>query len=194
MVIDLAQRELGVDDLQLAGYCAFFFVAGEETTATAIARTSIMLAGWPDLRARLAAELDLVPHAAREFLRLTSPFQYVTRIAACDMEIGEQQVRAGQSVNIVLAAANRDPTVFPDPDVFKLDRAGPEAVPFGYGAYRCLGAGMATLETEAAISALVRFPDLRLAEAPPLSEPRLRVPALASAKARFAAADQRDGP
>jgi cytochrome P450 len=186
LMIGLAERELGVDEVQLAGYCAFFFVAGEETTATGISRASIMMARQPEIRARLQVEPARTPAAAREYLRLISPFQYVTRVAGKNIEIGDQQIRAGEIVNIVLAAANRDPSVFANPDAFDLDRDDDaEAMPFGYGAYRCLGAGMATIEIEAAISVLARFGGLRLADDNPKSEPRLRVPALATARAVF---------
>ena len=187
-MIRLAEDDLGVDDLQLAGFCAFFFVAGEETTATAISRAMVMLAQRPDLRANLVAQPALVPKAAKEFLRLTSSFQYVVRVPIRDLKIGSHEVRSGQNVVVVLAAANRDPEAFPDPDSIRFDRSGPEALAFGYGAYRCLGARMATIELEAAILALSRVPDIQLAE-PALSEMRLRVPALASARARFATAN-----
>jgi cytochrome P450 len=188
LMIRLAERTLGVSDVELAGFCAFFFVAGEETTGTGIARSSVMLAAQPALRSRLAAEPDRMPHLVREFQRLTSPFQYVTRIAVRDVTVAGTLVRAEQTVNVILASANRDPAVFADPDAIDLDRTGPEAIPFGYGAYRCIGVGLATLELDVAVSALLRCPDLRLAPGSPVWERRMRVPSLISAQAFFGGA------
>ena len=187
-MIDLASRELAADEAEIAGYCAFFFVAGEESTAAGVARASVMLLERPDIRQRLSDDARLIPAAAEEYLRLVSPFQYVTRIAAKDIALGDVTVARGQSVTVLLGGANHDPRQYPDPDAIELERKGPENLAFGVGAHSCLGAKMATLEMEVALSALARCPDIRLGPSPPAPESRLRVPALISAQAVFGAA------
>ena len=109
----------------------------------------------------------------------------MTRIAAADLCLGGQQIKGGDTVHLVLAAANRDPDIFADPDRFDIDRGGAEPIAFGGGEYRCLGARMATIELEVAIAALARNPDLQLGPGPVCWEARTRVPALASAPAMF---------
>jgi len=183
-MVALAREEAEVGERDLAGYLAFFFVAGEETSAAAIALSAAMLAERPALRAAIAREPDVARPAAREFLRLTSTFQYVSRVASADLELGGCKISKGNLVHIALGAANRDPAAFPDPDEIRFDRERPEALPFGSGPHRCLGANLATLELVAAILAISQAPDIRL-EAPLQFEPLLRIPALARARITF---------
>lgn len=181
-----ADRELGMSDRDLAGLLIFVFVAGQETTASGIPAASVMLLRDGDLRDRLAAQPAKIPAAARELLRLAAPIQYVARIASRDSEIGGKAVRAGDRVNIILAAACRDPAVFPDPDGINIGREGPGSLAFGHGAYRCLGAAVAQMETEVALAALLANPDLRLVPGSVAWESRTRVPSMTHAWAEFA--------
>jgi hypothetical protein len=192
-MVSLAREEADVGERDLAGYLAFFFVAGEETTAAAIALSAAMLVERPALRAAVAKGPDAARAAAKEYLRLTSTFQYVSRVAAADLELGGRQVFRGNLVHIALGAANRDPAVFPDPDEFRLDRERQEALPFGLGPHRCLGANLATLELEAAILAIARAPEIRL-EVPLHFEPLLRIPTITRAWVTFDASSAKLSP
>jgi pimeloyl-[acyl-carrier protein] synthase len=185
ILVRLNESELGLNDRDLAGFCTFFFVGGQETTATGIAASALTLLQRDDLRARLIAQPAKLAGATREFLRIAAPFQYVVRIATRDGVIGDEEIRSGERVNIILGAANRDPVAFPDPDKIDPDREGPDSLAFGHGAYRCLGAGLAQVETEVAIAGLLANPDLHLAPGTVVWETRTRVPALARAWAEF---------
>ncbi|MGI8840518.1 MAG: cytochrome P450 [Caulobacteraceae bacterium] len=185
-LVGRSDSELELSDRELAGLLTFIFSGGLETTAMGIAASALMLLEHDDLRARLIAEPDRIPGAAREFLRLATPFQYVARIASREAEIGGRAIAAGERVNVILGAANRDPAAFPDPDAIDLDRRGPDSLVFGHGAYRCLGAGLAQMETEVAIAAVLANPDLRLAPGSVAWEKQMRVPAMTRAWAEFA--------
>jgi cytochrome P450 len=184
-LVSRADRELEMGDRELAGLLIFIFIAGQETTAAGIPAAIVMLLQRPDLRESLVADRAKIPAAAREFLRLVAPFQYVVRIASRDGEIGGELVMAGERVTIVLAAANRDPEAFPGPDAIEVNRLGLDSLAFGHGAYRCLGAGLAQMETEVALAAVLAHPDLGLAPGAVEWETRTRVPAMTRAWADF---------
>lgn len=185
LIVQLAGRELALSDRELAGYCTFFFIGGEETTASGIAASTYMLLQRTALRERLRAQQDKLPGATRELLRLAAPFRYVTRIATRDSVLGERTVTSGSRVILMLGAANRDPAAFTNPDEVDPDRVGPDSLAFGHGAYRCLGAGLAQVETEIALAHLLQAPELQLVPGSARWEQRMRVPALARALARF---------
>ncbi len=185
-LVSRADRELEMGDRELAGLLIFIFIAGQETTAAGIPAAIVMLLRRRDMRESLVADPARIPAAAREFLRLVAPFQYVVRIASRDGEIGGERVKAGERVTVVLAAANRDPEAFPGPDAIDIDRKGADSLTFGYGAYRCLGAALAQMETEVALAAILAHPDLRLAPDAIEWETRTRVPSMTRAWAEFA--------
>lgn len=150
---EVADPPLG--PMELAGACTLLLFGGHETTTTYITHASLALLDHPAELHRLAADPSLVPNAVEELHRFAPPSMNQVRIAAVDHERGGQQVRAGQTVLLGIAAANRDPAVFADPDVLRLDR--PEAqrhVGFGYGIHYCLGAPLAKLEGQVAMAAL----------------------------------------
>ncbi|HEV2362704.1 MAG TPA: cytochrome P450 [Caulobacteraceae bacterium] len=161
-----ADADGGWTDDELAGSCAFFLGAARETTATAIAACAVRLLKDPLLLTRLRAEPAIRAVALRELLRLITPFQFVGRRARRDKFIAGQEIRSGQSVCVLLAAANRDPSVFPEPDKVDLDRQGPEPLTFGSGEMRCLGEQLGRLEVGLAIDRLLEHPDLRLSGEP----------------------------
>ncbi len=140
-------------------------VGGHETTANLIGNGLLALL-------RNVTQLDLLRTggveavtAIEELLRYDSPVQYTGRIARHDVEIDGRQIRAGQGVRLFLAAANRDPDAFTEPDVLDLTRDPNPHMGFGNGIHFCLGAPLARLEAGIAISEIVRrFPNLRLAD------------------------------
>jgi hypothetical protein len=117
----------------------------------------------PDQLRRLHQDPALIHSAVEELLRYDSPVQRVTRIVVGQVELGGQTFNDGEFVSPVLAAANRDPDRFADPDRLDLTRANNRHLSFGNGPHFCLGAPLARLEAEVAIGALLqRLPTLRL--------------------------------
>lgn len=130
--------------------------AGTETTGNLIGNCVAALLDQPRLAALLRADRDLIPQFVDEIARRDSATQYTARRALVDLHINGQQVHGGQSVVLLLAAANRDPAAFPDPDAILLDRPSqPMPVGFGHGSHFCFGAPLARLETRLALDHLL---------------------------------------
>ncbi len=122
-------------------------VAGHETTANLLGAGLITLLMPDEGGARIADRVDVCdPALATELIRIDGPVQSTARTATADQVVGGVEIRSGQSVLVVVAAANRDPAAFDEPDRFRLDRRGPAPLSFGYGAHYCLGAALAKLE------------------------------------------------
>jgi cytochrome P450 len=121
----------------------------------------------PDQMALLRANPELARPAVEEFLRYDPPVQMLPRAATTDFEIAGQLVRKGDVFSVVMAAANRDPEVFPDPNRLDRQRAKNDHLSFGFDRHMCLGAQLARLEAQIAFIALVqRLPDLTLVSEP----------------------------
>jgi pimeloyl-[acyl-carrier protein] synthase len=141
-----------------------FLVAGHETTTNLIGNGMLALLTHPDQLQRLESDPSLIPGAVEEFLRHDSPVQFTNRIALEDVALGDKTIRRGQLVFLFLAAANRDPAHFPDPDRLDVTRAVHKHVAFGLGHHFCLGAPLARLEAQLAFATILRrLPRLRLA-------------------------------
>ncbi len=140
-------------------------VAGHDTTTTFIGNAVVALLDQPDQLALLHGEPDCIPAAMEELLRFDAPVPHSTfRYAAEPVEIGGRTIPTGAQVIVSLAAANRDPQRFAEPDRLDLQRTGARHVAFGHGIHHCLGAPLARLEGELALRSLIRrFPALRLA-------------------------------
>jgi pimeloyl-[acyl-carrier protein] synthase len=151
--------EDGITDLVM-----LLLLAGHETATHLIGNGLLALLRHADQISRLRADPGLCPSAIQELLRYASPLHGVLRTATDDIMLGGRRVRRGDSVCIVLAAANRDPDVFPDPERLDTGRSATAHLAFGRGPHRCLGASLAEVTGEIGISSLFRgFPDLRLA-------------------------------
>lgn len=147
---------------ELLSLCELILAAGNETTRNLIGNGVLALIRHPEERKRLQEEPALLPSAVEEFLRFDGPIQMTDRVATEDCEIGGQRIRAGQLVGVLLGSANRDPERFTDPDRLDVGRADNRHLAFGHGLHFCLGAGLARLEAQVAIGALLRrFPDFR---------------------------------
>jgi cytochrome P450 len=169
-LIAVEERGDALSEPELLTMCQLLLVAGHETTVNLIGNGVLTLLENRDERERLHREPELARSAVEEMMRFTSPVQVTGRVALEDMEIGGRAVRARQTVTGVLAAANRDPEVFSDPDRLDLGRDPNPQIGFGRGIHFCLGAPLARLEAQIAIPALFeRFRGLVLAGAP---EPR----------------------
>ena len=141
---------------ELLSFCILLLVAGNETTTNLIGNAVRCFLDYPAELERLRADLALVPAAVEEVLRFRSPVQATIRFAMEDTELGGQTIRRGQRAIVWLAAANRDPAEFPDPDRFDVGRQPNRHLAFGLGIHFCLGAPLARLEAKVAIEELLR--------------------------------------
>jgi len=147
-------------------------VGGLETTTNLIGNGLLALLRHPDQWELLRERPALVPSAVEEFLRFESPIQHTARVAPADGELGGQVIRKGQGVIAVMAAANRDPERFPDPDRFDIGRPDNRHLAFGWAGHHCFGAPLARLEAQLSFSAfLSRMGSLRLTSDPVVWRP-----------------------
>jgi pentalenic acid synthase len=155
--------ELRRDELLMM--CLMLLGAGHETTANMISLGTVALLEHPDQLSALRSDPELLPRTVEELLRYLSIADYVTtRIAAEDTELSGTAIRAGEGVIALLAAANWDPAVFPEPERLDVHRGNRHHVSFGYGVHQCLGQNLARLELEIVFSSLfTRIPTLRAA-------------------------------
>jgi cytochrome P450 len=137
--------------------------AGFETTSNFVSNAVHVLLQHPDQLDELIADLSLLPAAIGELLRYESPAPMpLPRVATGDLEIGGQTIKKGDTVAVALAAANRDPAHFSDPERFDIHRTDNNYISFGFGAHYCLGHALARLEsTELLTALLVRVPSIR---------------------------------
>ncbi|MDH6448029.1 MULTISPECIES: cytochrome P450 [unclassified Streptomyces] len=142
---------------ELLGMVFLILVAGHETTVALISGTVHALLAHPDQLALLRAEPDLTAPAVEESLRYNSPVHATAfRFAAEPLDIGGTRIEAGDSVQVSLAAASRDPLRFPDPDRFDFQRPTRAHLGFGHGPHHCLGAPLARVEAAVALRLLLR--------------------------------------
>ncbi|WP_377852161.1 cytochrome P450 family protein [Allokutzneria oryzae] len=145
-------------------------VAGHETTVALIGNAMLTLLRDPEELARAAADPSRLPAVVEEVLRYAGPVRNATwRFATEDVRLGDVTIGPGEPVLVSLLAANRDPAAFGEPERFDPDRPrrGNEHLAFGLGPHFCIGSGLARMEAEIAISAVLRrFPGLALAVPP----------------------------
>ncbi|WP_295530070.1 cytochrome P450 [Novosphingobium sp. Chol11] len=150
-------------DHEMATVAIGLFGAGFETTAHMIGNGLLSLARFPDQWDKLVANPALAVSATEEILRFESSLVGTNRTAFRDTEVGGKTVRAGERILTLVAAGNRDPEMFDEPDRFDIERSGPRHLSFGGGIHFCVGAELARLEGEIALTALVeRLPGLKI--------------------------------
>jgi pimeloyl-[acyl-carrier protein] synthase len=130
-------------------------VGGQETTTNLIGNGVLTLLRHPQELAKLRADLSQVPSAVEEMLRYEAPSQHTARLAPEDVELGGMKIAQRQAVIAVMAAANRDPERFPDPDRFDIGRADNRHLSFGWAAHFCFGAALARIEAQVAFEELL---------------------------------------
>jgi cytochrome P450 len=159
-----AEDDDRLTDAELVTLVWHLVLAGQ-TPVNLIANAVEALLRHPDQLAALRADPALWPGAVEELMRFCSPQLLTTpRFAREDVEIDGQVIREGERVTAAMVAADRDPRAFPDADRLDVTREGPAQLGFSHGPHFCLGASIARVETEVALSALfARFPDLALA-------------------------------
>jgi pimeloyl-[acyl-carrier protein] synthase len=138
-------------------------VGGQETTTNLIGNGVLTLLRHPEQMNKLRGDLSLTVSAVEEMLRFESPSQHTARLAPGDRQLGGKQIRKRQAVIAVMAAANRDPERFPDPDRFDVERTDNRHLAFGYAAHFCFGAPLARMEGQVAFASLLRrFENIQL--------------------------------
>ncbi|MFI9275923.1 cytochrome P450 [Kitasatospora sp. NPDC052896] len=170
----LITGEGNLTDEELTSIAFLLLVAGHETTANQIGLSTFALLDNPEQLAALRADPSLMEGAVEEMLRYLSIVHHgPTRAALEDVEIDGQLIKAGEVVMVSLAAANRDPERYADPENLEVTRQVAAHLAFGHGIHQCLGQQLARIELRSALTALLRrFPNLRLDV--PAEEVRLR--------------------
>jgi cytochrome P450 len=154
-------------DEEIVANCIVIMVGGQETTTNLIGNGLLTLMRNPEQLAQLRDDPSLIPSAVEELLRYESPSQHTGRIAREDVQIGDKQIRKGQAVMAIMAAANRDPERFPDPDRLILDRSDNKHLAFGWSSHFCFGAPLARMEGQIAFETILRrLPNLEVAPGP----------------------------
>lgn len=151
-------------EAELLSNTVLLLIAGHETTTNLIGNGILALLRNPEQMDALKQNPDLMPGAVLEFLRYDSPVQMVRRIADCELEIGGKEVLPEQNVIVALGAANRDPSMFAEPDKLDITRANAgKHLAFGHGIHHCLGSTLAETEAQIAIGTMLRrLPNFKL--------------------------------
>jgi cytochrome P450 len=163
----IAARDSGdkLSEEELTTLGSTILISGHETTASNISSSLVLLLGHPDQLATLRGDPALIPGAVEEFVRYVQLGSAVppARMAREDVQLGDVTIPAGEVVLPMFHAANRDPSVFSEPDTFDVTRPPGSHLAFGAGAHYCIGAQLARMELQEAFRGLLRIPGLRLA-------------------------------
>ena len=148
-----------VTEPEIIGYYLLLMSAGHNTSSDSLSHAIVHLSDHPQDRARLRAEPALLPNAVEEIIRFYSPLLALGRQVGRDTTLGGQEVKAGEQVAVVWAAAGHDTTHLPDADQFRLDRPLAKHLSFGLGAHYCVGAELGRLQLRIAIEEMLTFFD-----------------------------------
>jgi cytochrome P450 len=165
LISELLTAEIEGERLSKAdvvGTCLLLLVAGHETTTTLIGNALWCFEEHPDARADVLARPEVLPTAIEEVLRFRSVIHWLPRVVRRDVQFLGHDLKEGDLLLPVFAAANRDGAQFPDPDRFDIRRSPNRHLGFGHGIHLCLGASLARLEAKVALGELFRrFPRMR---------------------------------
>ena len=162
-LIQLCDREGKLSEAELLGFLSMLFSVGQETTENLIGNGIFTLLNHPDSLESLKQNPQLMGNALEELLRYDSPVQIISRTAIEPVEMDGKTIEKGDKVNLLLGAANRDPEKFPEPDRLSWNRKESSRLPFGSGIHYCLGAELARVQGQVALSSLIqRLPQLQL--------------------------------
>jgi pimeloyl-[acyl-carrier protein] synthase len=163
-------------------------VGGQEATTNLIGNGLLTLLRHPTKLTRLRDDPSIIEPAVEELLRYESPSQHTARLAPDDVMLGGKPIRKRDAVMAVMAAGNRDPQRFPDPDRLDLTRPNNRHLAFGWAAHFCFGAPLARMEGQIAFATLLRrLPDLALEPGPLVWRQNLGLRGLTSLKVSFQA-------
>jgi len=165
---------------EIVATCNLLLIAGHETTVNLIANAILAMLRHPTQWTALATDPSRVSAVIEETMRYDPPVQLVGRNAGDDMTIGDTDIVKGDTIMLLLAAAQRDPASIDRPDEFDPDRETIRHLGFGKGPHFCLGAPLARLEASVALSAVTaRFPNARLV-GEPVYKPNVTLRGMAS--------------
>ncbi|NLP52986.1 cytochrome P450 [Bacillus sp. RO1] len=152
---------------ELVATCLLLLIAGHETTVNLITNGYHLLLTHQDEMKKLLEDPSLIGNAVEEVLRYDPPVLLTSRWVGEDMEFGGQQLKKAQTALIALGAANRDPNIHENPDVFNVSRENVKHLSFASGPHFCLGAPLARLEAVIALEVLLqRVHDVEILEEP----------------------------
>ncbi|HEX3778687.1 MAG TPA: cytochrome P450 [Pseudonocardiaceae bacterium] len=161
-----------MNTLELGATLGLLLIAGHETTVNLVANGTLALLRNPRVLARLRENPDLAPAVVEEVLRYDPPVQMTGRRATADIEVSGRTIKAGQRALLLLASGNRDPRRFEAPAEFWPERPDNAHLAFGGGLHYCLGAALARMEAQTALSAIAtRLTNPRLVVDPPRYRP-----------------------
>lgn len=146
----------------LDGSWLLIIFAGNDTTRNSLSGTIRLMTEFPEQRARVLADSGLIPRMSHEAIRMISPVQHMRRTALEDAELNGQRIAKDEKLVLWYPAANRDPSVFLDPDRFDLERENYDKhLAFGHGPHKCLGQKIALMQLQTAFAKILeRFPDI----------------------------------
>jgi amino acid adenylation domain-containing protein len=189
LIHSLLTAEIDGDRLteeEVIANCIVTMVGGQETTTNLIGNGLLTLMRNPAEMERLRNDSSLIPSAVEEMLRYESPSQHTARMCPSDREMGGKLIQKRQAVIAVMAAANRDPERFPNPDKFDITRKDNRHLAFGYAAHFCFGAPLARVEGQVVFEALLRrFTDITLVPEPIEWRSNLGLRGLKSLRVKF---------
>ena len=159
LVNSLLNAEINGDKFteeEVIANCIVTMVGGQETTTNLIGNGVLTLLRNPGQLEKLHSNPSLIPSAVEEMLRYESPSQHTARLAPEDTALGGKRITKRQAVIAVMAAGNRDPERFPDPDRFDITRSDNRHLAFGWAAHFCFGAALARIEGQAAFEFMLK--------------------------------------
>ncbi|MEM6947354.1 MAG: cytochrome P450 [Pseudomonadota bacterium] len=147
----------------LDGSWLLIIFAGNDTTRNSLSGTIKLMTEFPQQRAMVLSDPSLIPRMSDEALRMVSPVKHMRRTALEDTEIAGQAIAKDEKVVMWYGAGNRDPDIFPDPDVFDMTRDNvSKHIAFGHGIHKCLGSRVAQMQLRVAYEQIFqRFPDIQ---------------------------------
>lgn len=161
----IAQSKIGNELLPqeyLDGSWLLIIFAGNDTTRNSLSGTIKLMTEWPDQRAMVLDDPSLIPIMSEEALRMVSPVKHMRRTAMEDTELNGQRIAKDEKVVMWYGAGNRDPEIFPNPDVFDMTRENvSKHIAFGHGVHKCLGSRVAQMQLRVAYEKIFeRFPNI----------------------------------
>jgi len=164
-LISVEEQGEMLTEAELLATCLLLLLAGFETTVNLIGNGTLALLRHPEQADKLRGDPSLMPNAIEELLRFDSPIQFTSRIALEDIDYEGATIKRGRQMLTLLGSANRDPSVFEDPDHLDITRDNASKhLSFASGTHFCLGAALARLEGRVAIGGLLqRFEHIELA-------------------------------
>jgi len=154
----LVELDDGGDQLttdELVALVGTLILGGSETTTGLMGNALVHLVRYPVQRAALRRDPGLWPNAIEEFLRYDPPITFAPRTATRDTKVGDTLISAGQPVEVMIAAANRDPRKYDEPNELLLDRRNPTPLSFGHGIHYCIGAALSRTTTRIGLAAFL---------------------------------------